>query len=523
MSRLIRLPNSHQEYRIPDHQVYNLMERWQNPRNGHDLRARYTFHPTDHPYGKKVMVEVWEEEPRLDYGGGESVGPEAKRSEHRYMAPIQGFLVSAGKPTSKDEEHRALRLKRAQDRYSVKRTQARTRFEGMYNMEMYNSPIKIPMPKSKPARTARPIPGKVSFNPYPYTGAFEKGFSKYTDPRSRGIDMHSKYPVGTRVQVAIKNSIKYGTIIRPSRRERENYLVCLDASMKEPKRSMKEPKGTRQLAKEHVPYPGYVLSVPTGNMSTIASSAGASWEGVPKWVGVMVLKPFVEGKFKFSKGMTGRILELPTDDLATIAWDRDLGCDARRYNEYCSVWSVPKQKLLMVSFARVPAQPAQTGANRMAVATWPEFVLDCPFEEGDIVVYQGSKGLQVETRSGGLRHVSNGAILQVITPDRRNLIAGCLGGVLDDVVGTKVRVPTDYLTPFQHEYMKAGAKVEIVAEVIFRRRDLRGEKALVVLSTDADGDVGLQFEESIRAGNLDGAGKDGRCLYVPAGALKVSK
>ena len=45
-------------------------------------------------------------------------------------------------------------------------------------------------------------------------------------------------------------------------------------------------------------------------------------------------------------------------------------------------------------------------------------------------------------------------------------------------------------------------------------------RAVVVLPLDQDGEIGLQFEEDINAGSLDGYGQDKRCLYIHHSAIE---
>jgi hypothetical protein len=48
-------------------------------------------------------------------------------------------------------------------------------------------------------------------------------------------------------------------------------------------------------------------------------------------------------------------------------------------------------------------------------------------------------------------------------------------------------------------------------------------KGKVILSTDTEGDVGIEFKEDIGAGSLDGIGKEGHCIYIEADLVKSSE
>lgn len=157
------------------------------------------------------------------------------------------------------------------------------------------------------------------------------------------------------------------------------------------------------------------------------------------------------------------------------------------------------------------------------ISVTSELFINDPFQKGDIVTYQGAK-FACEDQKGGIGYITKGAILRIILKLSDKIIdVKCIGNVNESLLGSQVRLQRGDLTLFEYAYIEKGKKVEIITEVIFRKQDLKGQKALVVLSTDQDGDVGLQFEKIGRAGNLDGAGKDGKCLYIFADALKVSE
>jgi hypothetical protein len=48
-------------------------------------------------------------------------------------------------------------------------------------------------------------------------------------------------------------------------------------------------------------------------------------------------------------------------------------------------------------------------------------------------------------------------------------------------------------------------------------------KGKVILSTDAEGDVGIEFPDDIGAGSLDGIGREGHCIYIEASLVKSSE
>ena len=66
----------------------------------------------------------------------------------------------------------------------------------------------------------------------------------------------------------------------------------------------------------------------------------------------------------------------------------------------------------------------------------------------------------------------------------------------------------------EENFIDRGSKVEITTSLPFRKRDLKGLQAKVILPLDQDDELGLEFLEEIGAGSLDGYGKDKKCLYV---------
>jgi len=116
----------------------------------------------------------------------------------------------------------------------------------------------------------------------------------------------------------------------------------------------------------------------------------------------------------------------------------------------------------------------------------------------------------------------HGTVVQCLDPSNRVfcLVDGGLGKREENkVVLSRLR-----LKPFEHAWFDKGDKISVSKEVNFRKRNLKGLQGKVLLPTDADGDVGVEFKVDLGAGTLDGIGADGRCLFIPAASLeKISK
>lgn len=87
-----------------------------------------------------------------------------------------------------------------------------------------------------------------------------------------------------------------------------------------------------------------------------------------------------------------------------------------------------------------------------------------------------------------------------------------------DAVGCYISVYETYLGPLTDWVI--GSKVEIVADIAFKRQNLKGKVASVLTEPDEDEDIGLEFTEEIKGGSLEGLGEEGRCLFVPVKAVK---
>jgi hypothetical protein len=174
---------------------------------------------------------------------------------------------------------------------------------------------------------------------------------------------------------------------------------------------------------------------------------------------------------------------------------------------------VPKDNLRWCRF--------DPGTNTVS-RTW--YTTHMPHAAGDILVYWSDKPYMISgsrrgypiTRGVLLRHVSN-------DPENRGLIVTPLSGMPSEWIGMKVKIPKNSVRKFEEPFIDVGEEVEIVAEVMFKKKNLQRSRGTVILATDFEGDIGIQFPEDIGAGSLDGIGKEGRCLYIPAESVaKVS-
>lgn len=117
--------------------------------------------------------------------------------------------------------------------------------------------------------------------------------------------------------------------------------------------------------------------------------------------------------------------------------------------------------------------------------------------------------------SGERVQLETGALLRCQEPTVFEVLQG-------NLAGSRVRWdPTLSLHECPHPWIAAGTRVRIRdPELTFRKHPLHEREGIVKIGTDADGDVGVEFAEDLGAGSLDGAGKDGHCLFVPARYLE---
>ncbi len=345
------------------------------------------------------------------------------------------------------------------------------------------------------------------------TGRVDVGNAKwrqdrYIDPESRktkGEDM-DHYPTGTRVSVRStgEEDPLYGTIVElensRSRIPDTAYLVCMD-----------KPRPAH--------YKDYPKTCGTGHGRITAASAittaGSNFRttremyaGVPTHIGMFVPKSFSQQGKTYPEGSSGRVLEMRTNAVR-IRWYLYGGglCEVKDAS-----W-VPKES---VRWGRIH------GGHRKATE-WYTGTSRSDHEAGDILIYCSAAPLHIP---GTQYVITKGVILEFAggASDRRHINVHIRAGMDPEIIGYAIKVPKSSVRLFKEPYIPAGEEVEITAEIMFRRKNLRGKRGTVVLATDSEGDVGIEFSEEMEAGSLDGAGTEGKCLYIPADAVnKISE
>lgn len=241
-------------------------------------------------------------------------------------------------------------------------------------------------------------------------------------------------------------------------------------------------------------------------------SAVDRYSSVPDHIGVVAPEGFKE----IPKNAVGRVLSL-NDNQATVAWFNvrhpafRQETDGKRVWE--SVWTIPAEPL---RWCRL--EPGTHKVKRTFYTTFSAF------ERGDYLVYISEKPVSLPGGAGKSNYVVTPGVVfqhQGWDSDHCCIRGMIVAGMSPEIIGTNLNLRKQDVRKFEGVFLSAGATVEIIAEVVFKKSNLQGRRAHVVLPTDGDGDVGIEFTEDLGAGSLDGVGQEGRCLYVPAQAVKL--
>jgi hypothetical protein len=309
------------------------------------------------------------------------------------------------------------------------------------------------------------------------------------------------------------------TVINLSREDRPNdcIAVCLDSPVPEA-----EPQLERIAGHGHGWFAlGEDVAVLTDQHSF------DTFQRIPRHVGVTVVDGRKVDSINFKNGLTGRVVRQRGDPAGRVLVDwnfnnrylydgakKDEGAGRDYLGMFTRCYNVPRN---MVAYCRLDAD------GERAYMIWPNSDAQAKtenFKRGDYVRVTIADPQRV---SNGIRNfrISAGAIMRYQgTVDHYKSEATLVGGCDPAILGTAAVISTKGLEKFKGDFFEAPAVVEIIADLSFRKRNLKGLSAIVVLPLDQDGDVGLQFEEDIGAGSLDGHGRDARCLYIHQSNLK---
>jgi hypothetical protein len=276
-------------------------------------------------------------------------------------------------------------------------------------------------------------------------------------------------------------------------------------------------------ATSHNEYTGEQRGVVVKGSSVLIGSDRIPTVHLNEGVAVYVPGRFRHDGMEFARFATGRVVSDEGNNQVAVSWshqdERFYDCTDHNGKVWTNCWTVDLAKLewcfINEQTTAITPWPAQ-GANKPVKIQYnPKEVVS--LHRGKVVVAdsQGSEHL-----------LTPGVVLEIVGQASSNSWAiKVVGRCPDPVLNCVGQVREDYIRPLIEAdvFFRSGQEVEIVAEISFRKTPLKGMKGKVVLATDVDGDVGVEFPEDIGAGSLDGVGKQGHCLYVEANALSESE
>ncbi len=310
-----------------------------------------------------------------------------------------------------------------------------------------------------------------------------------------------------------------GTIIDPDL-DRKNrmralpegrVLVCAD------EQDMKNFRDAPELTGE-----GYGVIVSRSKIALFSKNFSTdAYDTVPDHIGIVTVQEFFHDDVTFNRYSTGRLVQINAGGTALISWykkknGRFANTLVKRSNGKVVAWencyNVPTEYL---NWCRL-------SSSTSVEVVWPgRFLPQAPkFNVRDYIVYTAERSLKVGGPDGHYFAIAKGAILQITGQDSQGVhylvrtVSSCRKGL-------ETQLTSDAFVLLKASYLPGGTPVEVTAHLEFKKRDLQGQKGVIVLPTDADGDVGVEFNEDIGAGSLDGHGKSRHCLYVPADSVQT--
>ncbi len=353
------------------------------------------------------------------------------------------------------------------------------------------------------------------------TQAFDRDLKKEEEPQMSssmyGLQSGDRIRADTDIRTKHhpKGASIRGTFVETSGKvHRKGYhLICMDVGDLELTASAGNHVAEQLCGKRHG------LWVRTDRVRP-ASHQG-DLHNIPPHIGMAPTSAFNCEYVKFPRRAVGRVIKRGRGSkTVTIAWHNFQNRHMRNVKDsqgisWANGYSVPYGRLEWCHFAN------QVTGNKI-LKRW-SWGLAAPKEPlGEFLIFVGDKPHALATDDQNYRyHVTKGVIVQNLGGDGD----GChsckvVSGVPAIARGRTLRLRARDLTNLEPPFLPTGQVVEVVAEIVFKKADLRGKQGKVVLATDADGDIGIEFLEDLRAGCLDGEGKQGHCLYMPASAVK---
>jgi hypothetical protein len=330
-------------------------------------------------------------------------------------------------------------------------------------------------------------------------------------------DQRIKFPAGTRVTFRNPQSSEWenGTIVgrTPEMRGKSRPGCVLVATDKPSKYNS---SNTKYTGRNH----GTIVDIEQAGMCEMDDP---QWELVPAHIGIVVRKGFIQDDVKIPSGATGRIMTDLSRDHGTVnvSWNFHNANFSNLIDaagkERNNIWEVPSSKVNLCTLA-----------GKEARTLWPTGL-------GAAIEHKVGDLCKVSARSVSFTTdheqeviLSGGTVVELLefSGDRyKTWYCRIIGGCADSLVSQTLKIRSSHLKthPKPDLFYRPGQQVEIVAKIDFRKKPLQGMKGKVILSTDAEGDVGIEFPDDIGAGSLDGIGREGHCIYIEASLVKSSE
>jgi len=330
--------------------------------------------------------------------------------------------------------------------------------------------------------------------------------------------------VGERVKISSSNGEGkvIGTVIVPDTATRySRWSGCCVVLMDEPESGLYRNTAGDFLKKIHwhVSAKDQVRALGINDVERLSdqTSAGMWWGRVPQILGVRVSNGITYDGVEFPSNGVGRIVRRDTNRVL-VHW---INFNNSRFRDRCDevkgatrCYWVPLQYLELCVFSTENYQIFESfgafgGSREMPV-----------YKIRDLLVMKYDRPMLKR----GNPNVMDGSIMRVVEDLGGPAIKiQVVGNCSKDQEGMISLIDKRYVAPFPFPFLTHGTSVMVNKDVQFRKRNLRGMTGKVKLYTDLDGDVGVEFEEDIDAGSLDGEGRDGHCLYLSVSALDYPK
>lgn len=259
--------------------------------------------------------------------------------------------------------------------------------------------------------------------------------------------------------------------------------------------------------------PEHVLVVNSQTLYEKRQPAGDTedyFKHLPSFIRVYPHRKFTYDEVRFSPTMFGRPVCWEGDgSTVMVSWNKLYNTHFYSHKGLKNCYSVPTNKLAWATYIR----------ETRGYYRWP-FSAPGGFKLGDLVIYGSDRKVRVGGADGTMYNIGRGACGIIMEANSEQYIIRLVAGVPLETLNSLATINTNQAVACEKPPFVLDNRVEIIAKLDFRNRNLQGLKGRVISPTDTDGDVGVEFYEEVGGGSLDGRGANGKCLYINEDALK---